>query len=145
MEDLIIEPTKLQKVKRIIDKYIESDLKDCDLSRMESFYLNALLNDNGLSLSDLTKQVCFDKANTTRIVGSLEKKGYIERKNDETDSRKYKIFTTEKAENVKKKVLSSRLKFNQIMFNNISDEEKKVFKNIVKKIVKNLTSFEAKK
>ena len=138
MEELMIEPHKMQMIKRIIDKYVEDELINVDLTRMESFYIHALMGHNGVSLAQLKKMVCFDKANTTRTIASLEKKGYITKVADASDMRKYNIFTTEKVEEVKKNIVSSRIKFNQLAFKDISEQDKKVFKNVIQKMLENI-------
>lgn len=136
----IFTPTKVQQIKKHIDKFLDNELLNTGISRLEAVYLGCLKDNNGISLIELTNLVHFDKANTTRVISELELKGLVTRKVDEKDTRKYKIYLTEKAKELEKFILNSKLKLNKIAFEGVSNKEKEVFEQTLEKIIENLNN-----
>lgn len=77
----------------------------------------------------------------TRMIKSLEEKGWIERKPDKTDKRMVKIFLTKEGENLRKKTRDYVIKFNERIYEEIDDKDLmtcfKVLKHINKLIDRN--------
>lgn len=136
----IFTPTKVQQIKKHIDKFLDNELINTGISRLEAVYIGCLKDNNGISLIELTNLVHFDKANTTRVISELELKGLVTRKVDEKDTRKYKIYLTEKAKGLEKFILNSKLKLNKIAFEGVSNKEKEVFEQTLEKIIENLNN-----
>ncbi len=136
----IFTPTKVQQIKKHIDKFLDNELLNTGISRLEAVYIGCLKDNNGISLIELTNLVHFDKANTTRVISELELKGLVTRKVNEKDTRKYKIYLTEKAKELEKFILNSKLKLNKIAFEGVSNKEKEVFEQTLEKIIENLNN-----
>ena len=136
----IFTPTKVQQIKKHIDKFLDNELINTGISRLEAVYIGCLNDNNGISLIELTNLVHFDKANTTRVISELELKGLVTRKVDEKDTRKYKIYLTEKAKELEKFILNSKLKLNKIAFEGVPNKEKEVFEQTLEKIIENLNN-----
>lgn len=136
----IFTPTKVQQIKKHIDKFLDNELINTGISRLEAVYIGCLKDNNGISLIELTNLVHFDKANTTRVISELELKGLVTRKVDEKDTRKYKIYLTEKAKELEKFILNSKLKLNKIAFEGVPNKEKEVFEQTLEKIIENLNN-----
>ena len=83
MEEYIITPSDAQLLKKQMDKFFDDKVKGFDLSKLECLYLVHLFNKDGVSLIELTNVVCLDKANTTRVICDLEKRGLVIRKENE--------------------------------------------------------------
>jgi DNA-binding MarR family transcriptional regulator len=92
----------------------------------------------GVSLIDLTKISHLDKANTTRAINDLEQKGYVVKRANEKDSRKYKIYITDKTREIAEKLNETRIALNKKAFKGITKAEKKNFIKTFHKICKNL-------
>lgn len=136
----IFTPTKVQQIKKHIDKFLDNELLNTGISRLEAVYIGCLKDNNGISLIELTNLVHFDKANTTRVISELVLKGLVTRKVNEKDTRKYKIYLTEKAKELEKFILNSKLKLNKIAFEGVSNKEKEVFEQTLEKIIENLNN-----
>jgi DNA-binding MarR family transcriptional regulator len=54
-------------------------------------------NGNGVEQTEIGSELGLEKTTAARELKSLEKKGYVVRKQDETDKRKKIVYTTEKA------------------------------------------------
>ena len=138
MGTCIINLNKAQEFKKAVDKYLDESFKELGLTKLEGVYLATLFEKDGVSLIDLTNNVHMDKANTTRVINVLEKKDYVFRKTDEKDSRKFKIFITEKAKKLKNCVVSKTEEFNKIAYNGLTKNEIDAFKLTLSKILSNL-------
>jgi DNA-binding MarR family transcriptional regulator len=137
-EDFIITPSVAQHFKKSIDNYMDQKYASCNLGRLECIYLGHLLDQDGVSLIDLTKISHLDKANTTRAINDLEQKGYVVKRANEKDSRKYKIYITDKTREIAEKLNETRIALNKKAFKGITKAEKKNFIKTFHKICKNL-------
>lgn len=83
-----------------LSRCIQQELKNVvvpfDISVGEEPYYMALTKQDGLTQDELTKLVKVDKAATTRMVKSLEQKGYITRETDPKDKRNKKNISYRK-------------------------------------------------
>lgn len=82
---------------RKFTKFLNGELKNAGITPAELSYLNYLLEQNGMTQDELAKASCVDKAAVTRVIQTLEKKGVVERRADETDKRANRIYLTDKA------------------------------------------------
>lgn len=92
---------------RKFTKFLSSELKNAGITPAELSYLSYLLEQNGMTQDELAKASCVDKAAVTRVIQTLEKKGVVERRADETDKRANRIYLTDKAyryANIRKEV-----------------------------------------
>lgn len=138
MEGHLIDFCTTQYFKKVIDKFMDERFADMGISKLEVKYLATLLHNDGISLIELTNIIHMDKANTTRVITALEEKGYVVKHSNEKDSRKYKIFLTSKANNLKDKFVLFAKDLNTAAFKNISTEEKDRFNKTLAKILENL-------
>jgi len=65
------------------------------------------------------------------------KQGYIERKVNEKDHRKYLLFSTNKGEELSKYILDLFKVWNSEITKDLTEEEMKIFKTIANKIISN--------
>ena len=125
------------KLRKFMQRQFNEDLRSYDLRSVHSMYLLCLLKyPDGLTLKELTELNNVDKANTTRVIASLEVKGYIFKEFVTTGNCKYKILLTDSgiraataAEVCVKKNMD---KFSAV----ITDEEKGIMVSVINKISK---------
>ena len=79
-----------------------------------------------------------DRANITRIINILEKKGYIKKVVDTTSRKIHKIYITEEGKRVRNKVLPIILNIWAMTSENISEDEMDKFIETLDKIRENL-------
>lgn len=65
-----------------------------DVTVSQCYALEAVVRRGPLRLNDLASDLYLDKSTTSRIVDSLEKKGYVERSPDPSDRRALKLEAT---------------------------------------------------
>ena len=85
------------KIFRTTQGYLDKVLKKYELSSGLYPYLLVLRENEGISQNQISKELGFDKAMSARTITKLIKLGYLNRKEDEDDSRAYKLYLTEKA------------------------------------------------
>ena len=135
--DIDFFPVYIGKLKKEIQKKMNNLLSPYNLTSIHSMYL-LLLNKSysGLTLSELTAGVDVDKANTTRVINDLEKKGYVYRDNTKLNERKYKIFLTEKGEDIANIVQDYMIEKREQILKSFTPEEIKQFSKFLIKTLK---------
>ena len=108
---------------RKFTKFLNSELKNAGVTPAELSYLNYLLEQNGMTQDELAKASCVDKAAVTRVIQTLEKKGVVERRADETDKRANRIYLTDKAYHYADVMKEVRQKWMQIIGVQMSRQE----------------------
>lgn len=108
---------------RKFTKFLNAELKNAGITPAELSYLNYLLEQNGMTQDELAKASCVDKAAVTRVIQTLEKKGVVERRADETDKRANRIYLTDKAYHYADVIKEVRKKWIQIIDVQMSRQE----------------------
>ncbi len=76
-ESLPYEIEKTARLLQISAKYTFANKIKCDIAHDEFVILDTLINNPGISQSDLSKLVLKGRSHTSKILASLEKKEYI--------------------------------------------------------------------
>ncbi|GCD12480.1 MarR family winged helix-turn-helix transcriptional regulator [Clostridium tagluense] len=126
------------KIFRTTQVYLDKVLKEYELSSGSYPYLLILRENEGISQNKISEEVGYDKAMSARTITKLIKLGYIDRKKDETDSRAYKLYLTEKAKVIIPKVLDEIHKLVHIITVDLNEEEKDITIDSLNKILNNI-------
>lgn len=76
--------------------FLNERVANLEITSSEFSYLKQLVNNDGALQDIIVKNTCIDKAATTRIAQSLEKKDIIKRVRNEKDKRNFNVYLTEK-------------------------------------------------
>lgn len=98
-----------------------------------------LYKNDGISQEKLSELINIDKGTTAKAIKKLEELGYVERNKDISDKRVNKIYSTEKALEIKDEFLASLTKWEDILTSNLSDEEILYGLKILNKLTKNVS------
>lgn len=90
--------------------YINNELAPYDLNSSEFIYIKSLAEHEGVNQKFLSDVLIIDDALTTRVMKSLEKKGYIIREKSVEDKRSYTVRLTEKGVKIQP-VIFEKLRF----------------------------------
>ncbi|PYG87230.1 DNA-binding MarR family transcriptional regulator [Ruminiclostridium sufflavum DSM 19573] len=126
------------KIFRATQIYLDKLLRKYDLSSGSYQYLFILNKNEGISQNKISKELGFDKAMSARTITKLIEVGYIVRLEDDTDSRAYKLFLSEKAKAVIPKILTEIHKLVELITADLSEQEKIITTESLKKILINL-------
>ncbi|NOX90442.1 MAG: MarR family transcriptional regulator [Calditrichaeota bacterium] len=110
-----------------------------DITADQFEVLGILIENEGISQSELAYMSSKDKTNITRILDLLEKKNLIVRKKDERDRRAYNIYLTEKGRRQKENLKQLLIKGNQKLSEGLSEKDIREFQRIMNLINGNLT------
>lgn len=139
MQEDIIYLIKLNnKIFRTTQVYLDKVLKEYELSSGSYPYLLVLNENEGISQSKISKEIGHDKAMSARTITKLIKLGYLNRKKDETDSRAYKLYLTEKAKVIIPKVLDESHKLVKLITEDLNEEEKIITMDSLNKVFNNI-------
>ncbi|URZ16588.1 MarR family winged helix-turn-helix transcriptional regulator [Clostridium felsineum] len=92
---------------------------------------------NGKTQRQLANETYKDEANTTRILKKLELKGYVEKLPGTKDKRNNFVFITEKGMELIKILKPLVTDYRKSILKNLSEEEIKNMKAILKKLIEN--------
>ena len=104
-------------------------------------YILYLCKNPGVSQDVITKVLHLNKSNVTRNLQTLQDNGFIEKKVDETDKRSHLIFPTDKAFMIRPKILEKMHKWNDIILDGLSEEDKELLLLWLKKITDNACKY----
>lgn len=89
---------------RQLNLYFNRELSEINISATELLYLSSLYSKDGITQDDLAQEYSVDKAAVTRTLQLMEKKGLIVRKTNTDDKRAKRLFLTDKAKALEKKL-----------------------------------------
>ena len=109
-------------------------LRPYDLTNLQHLVLEGLWYRQGVSAADLGKLLVLDKATLSGILDRMIHAGWIRKERNPDDKRLYRLFTTEKANHVKQKLIGLRVQANKELLSGFSDEERVVFKQMLREL-----------
>lgn len=111
-----------------------------DITPEQWVILYYLWEKDGQILGELVSNTKKDFANVTRIVDKLISSCYVEKRKDNKDNRKSKIFLLPKGYAIKQAVIRCWKESSDISLKDISEEEQQLFQNILCRIENNVRS-----
>ena len=103
--------------------YINNEIKQYDLNSSEYIYLISLGHNEGVNQKYFSDQLCIDDALTTRVMKSLEHKGYITRSRSERDKRAYSIRLTGKGAAIQPVIIDKLNHWTEILSKGMDGDE----------------------
>ena len=104
--------------------YFEKELAPYDLGSGAMPVLKALLHQDGINQQELSENLHVDKATTTRAITKLVNIGYVRRERDPEDQRAYRLFVTQKAQDIASEIRRVLQSWTAILTEGLADEEK---------------------
>ena len=120
-------------ITRIAQSYTSKALKHSDLNASETQLVRTVTFNPHITQTDLATRLGIDKAAVTRLLLSLEKKGYITRVADEKDGRIKRAVATPRGEAVKDELIAAETDFYKQIFNGIAAAELDAFADVLQR------------
>lgn len=117
----------ISKIARCAQKYSNGSLNKLGVGSTEYECLQVIRRNEGTSQSFLREQLHVDKAAVTRMIASLERKGFITRSRDEQDKRTDRICSTRKALEIRADKMSAESMFYEWLLEGCTEEELEPF------------------
>ncbi|MCY6485020.1 MarR family transcriptional regulator [Clostridium aestuarii] len=123
---------------RFSQAYIVRKLREYNIGSGQYPFLITLLKNDGISQEEVSHMLHIDKGTTARAIKKLEEQGYVYRIVDEEDKRVYKVYVTEKAQDVKKSLFKALEAWRDVLMKNFNEDEKKKTVQILEKMTENV-------
>lgn len=118
--------------------------KELGIGAGHSSYIMILCRHPGISQDALAKRICVNKSNVTRHLAQLEKNGYVERKQSETDKRVILVYPTEKAYAIVEEVRGVSGEWKQYLMEGFSDDEIEMLTDMLHRMAKKAADYAAR-
>jgi len=129
---------EINELGRDIRKIFNYHLDGYSLGDGQFKILYEVFNNPGISQDRLSKKRNVDKTTIAKAIKKLINNGYIEKKKDEIDKRIYCLLCTEKAIQLIPEIKRIIKLENEVITEGFSQEELTFFRNIIKKMSKNI-------
>lgn len=121
--------------------YMDASMHKFDLGSGQYAFLCYLFRNNTTSQEEISRALDIDKATTARAITKLEKKGFLIRKVDEFDKRINRINLTQKSYDIQDEIKEFSRRWNEIILEGTTDEEKDILKGLIVKISENASLY----
>lgn len=85
-------------IARALDSISNIEFKELNLTKGQYLYLIRIYENPGIIQEKLSEMIKVDRTTAARAVQKLEVQGFIEKKDDESNKKINRLFTTEKGE-----------------------------------------------
>ena len=134
MDKKMYPSTLIKKASRLLIKKANELLKPYGLTDAYTYFLMALYQQDGLTQSEMHKQIGIEQPTAVRTLDRMERDGLIIRTRSATDRRAIEIRLTEKGQNCQKIIEQCAYELNQFALNGFKEEEKSAIKHLLKKL-----------
>lgn len=137
----------LARLIHIISRFLKhhqilDDDKEIGLTPMQKHVLKFILFESlhrDVYQKDIEDEFHIRRSTVTGIIQLMEKNGFINRESVSKDARLKRLVPTKKSEDLRNKIIENIIERDEHMVRGISEEELKSCKNVLLKILDNLT------
>lgn len=125
---------------KIVYKNFNQNLSEKGCTRVQWLALYFIGRENKLNQTDLANLMQLQTSTIVRLLDRLERDGYVNREKDDFDRRISFISLTQSGEKIRKDLITEVEAFSKKVTGNISEDEIRVYKNVLDKMIKNTNS-----
>lgn len=118
--------------------YHNRNMKEFNMSGHQMGYIMYICKEPGISQEDLASYLRLNKGSVAKGIRNLVQEGYIRQEPNEQDRRAYRLFPTEKADQIFTEVAQAFHQFNDILTTGMTKEERKLFIDLLNKACNNV-------
>lgn len=137
--------TLLSQTHQVCARVWNKILRDNNMADLEGArgrVIFSLWGQDGVPIKTLCEKTSLDKSTLTGIIDRLERDGYIERKQSETDKRSTLICLTGKEKGFAKNIQKVSDQMNSVFYKGFSNEEINQFDSLLQRILDNCKAAE---
>lgn len=127
-----------QQFKKLYEKLSYKITEEYGLNKIEIEILLFLKNSSLNTAKDIAERRLFSKAYISQAIYQLSASGYLMEEADTHDRRCVHLFLTEKAESVCQELIKLRERMKEIIYRNLSEEERSAMIQIAQKVARNI-------
>ena len=136
--------SKIQKLSSRIFAKLLREFKTIEINPAQGRVMFPLWLQDNLSFHELLERTSLSKATLSHLLDNLEKAGHIKRVRSENDKRAVNVKLTKKNNQLQDKYVQVSNKMLKLFYHGFSEEEKDEFEDYLRRLLNNLTSFDAK-
>lgn len=110
-------------------------LRPFDLTNLQHLVLEGLWYQEGVTAAELGKLLVLDKATLSGVLERMVESEWIRKERDPEDRRVFRIYPSERANHLKKKLISLRMNANDKILERFTTEEKVLFKRLLRDLI----------
>jgi DNA-binding MarR family transcriptional regulator len=119
-----------QRAQGVLKGYLQS----FGLTPMQCLFMEALWEEDGLSVGDIGRRISLDTATLAGILDRMVTAGWVRRETDPDDGRVARVYLTEKAQEAVSGLASAIEITNNELLSSFSLEEKLLFKRFLRDV-----------
>lgn len=123
--------------KKVYDNF-NQNLSEKGSTRVQWQALYFIGKEDRINQTDLANLMQLKASTVVRLIDRMERDGYLYREKDLTDRRISYISLTEKGKKMREELIVEVEAFSKRITGNITEDEIKVYKNVLDKMIKNL-------
>ncbi len=138
-------PRTIGDTRILIIKYLNDELKRIGCEKVAPSHGEILYNlivNGEMTMTELSNAITKDRSTVTALVSKLIKRGMVEYIPNPDDMRSKKVGLTDKGLDIETNLVNISSNMNEILWKNISDDEKEIFIKVLLKIKSNFTNIE---
>jgi DNA-binding MarR family transcriptional regulator len=110
-------------------------LKTYGLTNMQHLVLEGLWYQEGMTAAEIGKLLILDKATLSGVLDRMAETGWIVKKQDPGDGRVQRIYPSEKANQLKSRLIEERKKANKYILKKFTLEEQLLLKRLLRDLI----------
>lgn len=136
IKDIYSQPGHLiRRAHQIATAIFAEETRDFDLTAVQFAALLAVRDYPGIDATRLSELIYFDRSTIGNVLGRLEKRGFLTRKNSIQDRRAKHVYLTSKGRSVTRKVSTTAPRISSRIFEPLSPGERMQFMKLIAKLV----------
>lgn len=124
-------------ISRITQSYTDEAMVKLNLTSGTYPFLLVLYRKEGINQNEISRELNVDKAMSARSIKKLIDLEYIEKKEDEKDSRAYKLYLTEKGRAIVPEIKKEIQQWIKIITKDFSNNEEALLEELLSKVLSN--------
>lgn len=124
-------------ISRITQSYTDEAMVKLNLTSGTYPFLLVLYRKEGINQNEISRELNVDKAMSARSIKKLIYLEYIEKKEDEKDSRAYKLYLTEKGRAIVPEIKKEIQQWIKIITKDFSNNEEALLEELLSKVLSN--------
>lgn len=112
--------------------HFKARLRPFDLTNLQHLVLEGLWYEEGVTAAELGKLLVLDKATLSGVLDRMVDSDWIRKERDPDDGRVFRLYPSDKANQMKKKLIDLRVQANEEMLQSFTAEEKLLFKRLLR-------------
>lgn len=117
------------KIKKGFQEFFKQNSANLNVNPAESMFLSKIYYEDGISQREIAYSLNVSEANITKTFKKLEEKKMVYKTIDDENNARRKLHLTEKGEETFEEVMEIFKKFDQVLFDGLSEKEVETMEN----------------